>query len=61
MVHLPTTTAVECELKSGWLTIWFNEPQSRNALSQEMTDDLMRVLQAVENSRAVRGITATFC
>lgn len=57
MVHLPTTTAVECELKSGWLTIWFNQPQSRNALSQELTGDLMRTLQAVENSRAVRGIT----
>lgn len=57
MVHLPATTAVECELKSGWLTIWFNQPQSRNALSQELTGDLMRVLQAVENNRSVRGIT----
>ncbi len=57
MIHLPATTAVECQLKSGWLTIWFNQPQSRNALSQELTSDLMRVLKAVENSRSVRGIT----
>jgi isohexenylglutaconyl-CoA hydratase len=57
MVHLPATTAVECDLKSGWLTIWFNQPQSRNALSQELTGDLMRVLQVVDSNRSVRGIT----
>lgn len=57
MVHLPATTAVECDLKSGWLTIWFNQPQSRNALSQDLTGELMHVLQTVENNRSVRGIT----
>lgn len=57
MAQLPTTTAIECELKSGWLTIWLNQPESRNALSQELTSDLMRVLESVHDNRSVRGIT----
>ena len=54
---LPSVTAVELELKSGWLTIWLNQPDNRNALSVELTTDLMNVLEAVRNDRTVRGIT----
>jgi isohexenylglutaconyl-CoA hydratase len=66
MITLPATTAIECDLTSGWMTVWFNQPESRNALSQELTTDLMRVLQFVRDDRAVRGITlrgrgGTFC
>jgi isohexenylglutaconyl-CoA hydratase len=57
MTQLPATTAIECELKSGWLTIWFNQPESRNALSQELVGDLMRVLESVCDDRSARGIT----
>jgi isohexenylglutaconyl-CoA hydratase len=57
MTTLPATTAVQTELKSGWLTIWFNQPESRNALSAELTGDLMAVLTAVRDDRTVRGIT----
>lgn len=57
MTDLPSTTAIELELKSGWLTIWFNQPDNRNALSQELTGDLIRVLNAVRDDRDVRGIT----
>ena len=54
---LPATTAIEVELKSGWLTLWFNQPASRNALSVEMTTDIMNTLEAVRDDRGVRGIT----
>lgn len=57
MTTLPTVTAIECELKSGWLTIWFNQPQSRNALSAELTGDLIATLNAVRDDRSVRGVT----
>lgn len=57
MTTLPATTAVELELKSGWLTLWFNQPENRNALSQELTGDLMALLAAVRDDRTVRGIT----
>jgi isohexenylglutaconyl-CoA hydratase len=54
---LPPTTAIDLELRSGWLTVWFNQPDNRNALSAELTADLMAVLEAVRDDRAVRGIT----
>lgn len=57
MATLPTVTALELELKSGWLTIWFNQPDNRNALSVDLTSDLLNVLGAVRDNRDVRGIT----
>ena len=57
MTNLPRVTAVEPVLKNGWLTIWFNQPESRNALSAELVGDLVGVLEAVREDRAVRGIT----
>lgn len=57
MTTLPATTAIELELKSGWLTLWFNQPGNRNALSRELTGDLLTVLDAVRDDRTVRGLT----
>lgn len=57
MGALPKTTAVDLQLDAGWLTIWFNRPENRNALSDEMTGDLRRVLTAVHDDRSIRGIT----
>jgi|SRR5579871_5895137 len=58
MTQLPATTAIELELSSaGWLTIWFNQPEARNALSAELTHDLIAALEAVRQDRAVRGLT----
>lgn len=66
MTTLPDTKALETELDKGWLTLWFNQPESRNALSAELTADLRAVLNAVRDDRTVRGITlrgrgGTFC
>ena len=57
MTSLPSVSAVEPELQNGWLTIWFNQPDSRNALSAELVGDMISVLRAVRDDRAVRGIT----
>ena len=57
MVDLPHTETLELELAGGWLTIWFNRPESRNALSDALRDDLLAVLACVRDERAVRGIT----
>jgi isohexenylglutaconyl-CoA hydratase len=57
MAALPVTTAIELQLKSGWLTVRFNQPDNRNALSQELTGDLIATLNAVRDDREVRGIT----
>ncbi len=57
MPNLPTTEYVLTEFDGGWLTIWFNRPEARNALSGELTADLRAVLEAVRDDRSVRGIT----
>lgn len=57
MAQLPVTTKIINELEDGWLTIWFNSPENRNALSDVLTDEFTRTLLAVKNDRSVRGIT----
>lgn len=57
MTQLPETTKIINELENGWLTIWFNSPENRNALSEELTADFIATLAAVKDDRSVRGIT----
>lgn len=57
MANLPATQKLVLEEDDGWLTIWFNSPENRNALSSELTAELRAVLAAVRDDRTVRGIT----
>jgi isohexenylglutaconyl-CoA hydratase len=57
MSTLPETNTLVLEREGGWLTVWFNRPEARNALSDELTAELRAVLEAVRDDRAVRGIT----
>jgi isohexenylglutaconyl-CoA hydratase len=57
MTKLPETKTLELELKQGWLTIWFNQPDNRNALSDALVAELAAVLKGVRDDRGVRGIT----
>lgn len=57
MTALPETKTLLLELANGWLTIWFNTPANRNALSAELTGELTLVLESVREDRSVRGIT----
>lgn len=57
MANLPKTTKIETELNGSWLTLWFNDPKTRNALSKELTQDLINTLNAVKNDQSIRGIT----
>lgn len=57
MPCLPTTDTLDLELNRGWLTIWFNQVDKRNALTNELRTDLHHVLEAVREDRTVRGIT----
>ena len=66
MTDLPETKNLILDLDRGWLTIWFNKPENRNALSKELAAELMDTLIAVRHDRSVRGISlrgkgGTFC
>ena len=57
MTQLPKTSATELDLDQGWLTIWFNQPAKRNALTDELMADVKNAFAAVHDDRSVRGIT----
>ena len=57
MTSLPDTKTLELDLHQGWLTIWFNQPDNRNALSDALVAELAAVLKSVRDDRTVRGIT----
>lgn len=54
---LPVVAAIQPVFSNGWLTIWFDQPENRNALSERLVTDLVSVLLAVRDDRSVRGIT----
>jgi isohexenylglutaconyl-CoA hydratase len=57
MSTFPDTEHLILEQADGWLTVWLNRPEARNALSHELTAELRAVLGAVRDDRRVRGIT----
>lgn len=57
MMHLPNSDVLQLELRAGWLTVWLNQPDSRNALTAAMTEGLVSLLQAVRERTDIRGIT----
>ena len=56
MNYLPKTKQCILELNNNWLTIWFNRPEKRNALSKELIIDIKLTLDAVKNDHSIRGI-----
>jgi len=57
MTALPETKKLILELDKGWLTIRFNSPENRNALSEELAGELKATLNAIRDDRSVRGVT----
>jgi len=55
--HLPKTDKIKTSIDKGWLTIGFNSPENRNALSETLTAEFTAILEAVKDDRRVRGIT----
>ena len=66
MVKIPQTESIVTNLENNWLTISFNRPEKRNALSRQLIMDIFQILETVRDDRSVRGITfrgqgGTFC
>ena len=57
MQNLPPTTKLQTELQDGWLTIWLDSPENKNAISDALMTDLLAVMDTVRDDRTVRGIT----
>jgi isohexenylglutaconyl-CoA hydratase len=57
MTDLPKTTTLDLETSAGWLTIWLNQPDKRNALTDALRSDLITVFHAIRDDRGIRGVT----
>ena len=57
MSKLPNTESVVCELDQAWLTVWFNQPERRNPLTDGVVSDLQLICDAIEDERWIRGLT----
>ena len=57
MSNLPTTKAVDLTLNDEWLTILFNQPEKRNALTEELTSDIKNVLGSIKEDMSIRGVS----
>lgn len=57
MVTLPETKDLILHLEDGWLTIWLNRPDVRNALSNPMIAELRSVLETISGTPSIRGIS----
>ena len=53
---LPEVNNLILEQDADVLTIWFNRPEVKNALSQEMADELAEVLEAVPSHSDIRFV-----
>ncbi len=53
---LPKVENILLELDSDTLTIWFNRPEVRNALSAQVADDLALVLEALGEEQDIRFV-----
>ena len=57
MTNLPHTKNLELDISNGWLTIWLNRPNSRNALTNDMIEDFNNVFNSIHNDPSIRGIS----
>lgn len=65
-MHWPKCETLKLEDRHGWLTIWLNRPDQRNAMSRAMTAELSDVLTRARGRTDLRGIAlrgagGTFC
>jgi isohexenylglutaconyl-CoA hydratase len=56
MAELPNTQTLLLELADGVLYVTLNRPDSRNAMSLAMVEELRAVLRAVRGDQAVRAL-----
>lgn len=57
MQNLPNTRRLDTARENGWLTIWLNNPKTKNAIDDVMCAELLSVMDWVRDDRTVRGIT----
>lgn len=55
-MELPETTQLALKQDGPWLHVTLNKPESRNALSRQMTEELLAVADTLEKTREIRAV-----
>ena len=56
MVKIPQTESIITNLENSWLTISFNRPEKRNALSRQLIMDIFQILETVHDDIMVHAL-----
>ncbi|NIB38160.1 enoyl-CoA hydratase/isomerase family protein [Pseudomaricurvus alkylphenolicus] len=56
MSNLPETNSILLERNASVLTLWFNQPESRNAITDEVIDEMHATLDAIADDRSIRTL-----
>lgn len=57
MTNLPETRVTNLDLNNEWLTISFNQPEKRNALTEELSKDIKEIFDLIRDDLSIRGVT----
>lgn len=57
MTKDPQCPYITSQLHQGWLSLWFDSPHNRNALSAPLINALTHALEQAKDNRHIRGIT----
>ena len=57
---------ISLEKNESWVTVWLNRPDVKNALSENMTVELIKALSFIANDKMIRvlasmGVNGCFC
>lgn len=57
MAIFPETQFIDLDPNDGWLTVWFNQPERRNPLTDQVVQELIQLCDALVDSQEIRGLT----
>ncbi len=55
-MDFPNTTQIALRQDGPWLHLTLNRPESRNAMSRQMVEEMLGVADALESRRDIRGV-----
>ena len=56
-MQYPVTQFIDIQREGAWMTLWFNQPEMRNPLTDEATAELKSVFKILREDRTIRGVT----
>lgn len=56
-MEYPNTNFIEQARDGAWMTLWFNQPEKRNPLTDEAVAELKAIFKVLREDRSVRGVT----